>query len=79
MTRTEKVMKLGNAIRDYRGAHINNSDPHADKVWIYPPKPMEKPRVIRAIQRLNLNVPETLMLIDGFKKLSEFRQWIQSL
>lgn len=74
MTRTEKITKLANAIRDYRGAF------HADTgVWIRGPQYMAASRVIRWLERLGVNAKDGMEAINGFRTLDQFRAWMKQL
>ena len=74
MTRPEKVAKLGNAIRDYRGAYHP-----ASKVWIKPPQKHASERVKTCAERLRLDPVKILAQADTFKTYDEMRAWISIL
>jgi len=74
MSRTDKLRKLSNAIRDYRGAYHQDTG-----IWIRRPKPMELGRVQLWLERLGINTTEGMVAIDGFKTLDEFRVWFRSI
>lgn len=74
MSRADKLHKLANAIRDYRGAF------HADTgVWIRGPKYAAASRVIRWLESLGINTNEGLKAIRDFRTLDEFRAWFRKL
>lgn len=78
MTRTEKVKKLANAIREYRGASSTPAD--ADNVlWKYPPKPSAVTRVKAWLERLKLDIADSMKRIDGFKSFGEFEAWLRTI
>lgn len=72
MSRTEKLSKLANAVRDYRGA-TNNAQ------WQRPPKHAEIERVKRWLRRLDLDVDACLTRINNFTTCDEFDRWMKSL
>lgn len=74
MSRAEKVSKLRNAIRSYRG--LKNT---GNGKWIQPPNPGAKLAVKKWLAALDLPVEETIEKIDSFKLVSEFNTWISSL
>jgi hypothetical protein len=74
MSRAEKIKKLGNAIREYRGQF----HPRSEK-WIYTPKPAALERVKAWVSRLGLDVQESVQRVNGFKSFAEFHNWISSL
>jgi len=74
MTRPEKIRKLANAVREYRGLYKADT-----KVWIHPPRPSKLGAVIICLHRLKVDVATNVERIDGFKTLGEFNQWIREL
>lgn len=74
LTRTEKVTKLANAIREYRGMY------HAEtKAWIHAPKKAAVERVKVWLERLHLDQCKSLSLIEGFKSFDQFNTWLRSI
>lgn len=71
MTRSQKISKLANAVRAYRGMYHWNS-----KLWIHPPQMTARNRVVKWCERLGLDVSESLNKIDAFKDLPEFWDWL---
>lgn len=82
MTRAEKIKKLANAIKEYRGSYRKEptkDNPDAVK-WIRGPKPHEIIRVKLWLSKLRVNVtPELISRIDGFKSKDEFFSFLQEL
>jgi len=74
MTRADKIRKLANAIKDYRGLYRESNG-----VWIYPPKHSALARVELWIGRLNLPVKATVEAINNFHNVREYHAWIQAL
>lgn len=74
MTKTIKLRKLANAIREYRGAKTPDQ-----KFWVHLPKPAAIGRVRVCLDRLNACTSENFELIDGFQKESEFLEWLKKL
>lgn len=80
MTRSEKVRKLANAIRDYRGITSTPVNTPADEVkWKKAPHQNDLPRVFKWLTSLGLDATSAVKEIDGFKTFAEFRQWIAAL
>ncbi len=73
MSRLEKIKKLANAIRRYRGAYHPES-----KKWIRAPKPKEAIHVTRWLKNLGVGT-ELMAKINGFKTQDEMRVWILEL
>ena len=77
MTRTERINKLANAIKAYRGSY----NPETKK-WIRPPQPDKRANVIKWLHSLAHHpnvITAELNIIDGFKNHDEFRNWIKKL
>lgn len=74
MTRTEKIRKLGNAIKDYRGLYRETTGE-----WIYPPKYEAMSRIVVWLERLKLPVQNSLDTINNFKSIKDYKNWVQSL
>ncbi len=74
MTRSQKISKLANAIRSYRGLYHANT-----KEWIHYPQQKSANRVRIWLERLQIDFEEAFRKIDGFKNLDEFRAWLNSL
>lgn len=81
MTRSEKIHKLANAIRDYRGG--TSSQPGAVKVvWKHAPQPHKLKRIRELLGLLQYDLEEQdffVKQIDGFKTYAEFDVWIGKL
>lgn len=76
MTRAEKLRKLGNAVREYRGVYL----PHTGK-WVRPPNQGKAKNILYWLDRLG--VPEAdrgwaLKDIQEFKSYDEFRAWMRT-
>lgn len=78
MTRTAKITKLANAIREYRGI---TQTPHGAEhpIWRRAPNPKAIARIGHWITQLNLDVTESVKAIDGFKSFDEFRAWLKGI
>ena len=84
MSRTERIKKLANAIKLYRGAYAADSGQ-----WIRRPQPARRADVERHLRELhsikwtdaevNRLVAADLALVDGFKAKDEYEVWIQRL
>ena len=74
MSRTEKLAKLRNAIRSYRGLKSTTTGK-----WQQPPNPSAKLAIKKWAEALGRPVEETINKIDSFKLVSEFNAWISSL
>lgn len=74
MTRNEKLRKLGNAVREYRGAYEARSGK-----WVYAPKRDASDRVRHWLSELNFDVGKGLKFIDECKTLDQFRTWVSAL
>lgn len=77
MNRAQKIHKLSNAIREFRG--LGKSQDGKITEWTFPPRPSALPRVKAWLLRLRLDVPESLEKIASFKTIVEFRAWIEKL
>lgn len=74
MNHNEKVAKLGNAIREYRGSYDSKT-----KKWIRPENKGALTRVKTWLSRIGRSqdqIPKDVERIDGFAHTDEFRQWI---
>lgn len=74
MTRNEKIHKLANAIKRYRGSY----DPKTGK-WLRAPQKMELGKVCRWLSELGINNAGSVDKIDGFKTLDAFNAWIRTV
>jgi hypothetical protein len=74
MSRTDKIKKLANAIREYRGLRDIQS-----KKWIRSPKPSAGIRVVKWLTELGLNAQVEFVRVNTFTKVSEFHEWLKQL
>lgn len=74
MTRTERIRKLANAIKDYRGSYNKNTG-----AWIRPPDHMALARVTCWLKRLDRNIPVDLDRIDKFVSHSDMVKFLKEL
>lgn len=74
MTRQQKISKLGNAIKDYRGAYVPDSGK-----WVRAPDRRALDRVTVWLRRLHLDVAGSMKFIDEFHSFGEFNKWIGGL
>jgi len=77
MSRNEKIRKLANAVKDFRGMCHGTPEKHGK--WVRPPQPTQMARVVVWLERLNLPVQETLHLIRSMKTWQEFNDWTKTL
>ncbi len=77
MTRSQKISKLANAIRAYRGMFNPQSD--GSKQWVRHPQQSARDRIAVWLERLKLNVQEGLAAIDGFASFEEMRTWLNKI
>lgn len=79
MTRLDKLKKLSNAVREYRG--VTYSPVGSKKVeWTHPPRKAELPRVRSWLGRLGVvDVDAAVEKIDGFKSYDEYYDWVKGL
>lgn len=77
MTRSEKITKLANAIREYRGSYVPNSEP---RKWIRHPKPGAKERVLQWLERLGVKDKIAAMQsVDGFVNIDDMLAYLTEL
>lgn len=75
MSRYDKLKKLGNAIREYRGSYHARSGK-----WIQPPRPEAVARVLRWLAELKIEEPiVALAEIQQFKTFDEMRAWLRNI
>ena len=74
MTRNQRIAKLANAIREYRGRWNPKT-----KKWVQPPNPAKKANMVRWASTIGLH---TLMVVhnaDNFATMDEFDRWIRDI
>lgn len=71
MSRNDKLHKLGNAVREWRGRYDARK-----KRWLVPPKESARERVIRWLTDLGLDVLPSLAFLAKVKTEREFNAWI---
>lgn len=74
MTRAERIRKLGNAVREYRGMFHPET-----KAWIHAPKLGRLAGVKLWIGRLGLDERHALEFIDNCRTWAELREWMAKL
>ncbi len=75
MTRSKRLSKLGNAIREYRGVYYSNSGK-----WKRPPKPEAVKNILRWLTSLGVEEPITCLSdIQAFRNFDEMREWIAKI
>jgi hypothetical protein len=75
MTRNEKLKKLGNAIREYRGVYYS----HTGK-WKRPAKPEKEGNILIWLERLGIQEPMPMIAdIQEFKNFDQMREWLSRL
>lgn len=72
MSRNEKIQKLANAIKEFKGAR------HGD-TWIRTPKPSARDRILHWIKELDLEEWPTIASINSFSTIEQFNRWISTL
>jgi hypothetical protein len=79
MTRTERIRKLGNAIRAYRGVtnRVFSAGEHVS--WQIAPDRRALMRVHKWLLALNLDFDTNIKIINGFKTFGEFDEWLNKL
>ncbi len=76
MTRNQKIHKLANAIRRYRGSTTQKDG----KVrWKTPPHKVAAAQVKEWLNRLGMDVDMNLPIIDGFESVQAFNLWLRTL
>jgi len=83
MSRAEKIQKLSNAVKSYRGIATPIVGPNKVLVrWTIEPQP-DKQKVIVGwlldLGRTHEQIEADAKAIDGFTTLKEFNAWINSL
>lgn len=73
MNRSQKIHKLSNAVKDWRGLR----DVGRGR-WIKPPQPHALQRVINWCQRLGLG-PYAVEKIQSFQSVDDFNAWLKTL
>lgn len=71
MTRAEKIKKLVNAVKDWRGSHGGRFPIH--------PKPTARTRVERWVLELKLPFEPTLATLSSFTSFAQFNAWLRTL
>lgn len=74
MKRHEKVHKLANAIKEYRGVYDAKTG-----IWKRHPKPSVELRVCKWLRELRIDTLEGLNTVKGFKHFDEFNKWMKQL
>lgn len=74
MSKNEKLRKLGNAVREYRGSYHPKT-----KAWIHAPKRHSLERVRKWLSELNVDVVSGVAFIDRCETWIQFREWIADL
>ena len=74
MSRDERINKLANAVREYRGVTDARTG-----AWVQTPKPKAELRVARWLEELGIDADEGISMIRSFKTFTEFRSWLKSL
>ena len=75
MSRVEKIKKLGNAIREFRGLKHGNQ-------FICTAKPRASLRIVKWLRALGHDerlICAEIQIIKGFKTTAEFHAWIRDL
>lgn len=78
MSRNQKITKLANAIRRYRGVS-QPLEPGKPVQWITSPKIADRADVVRWLIELGLPVTASLETINGFTLVDQFDNWIRNV
>lgn len=76
MTRGQKISKLANAIRAFKGLF---QDTPYNRIWIHHPQPARIEGIIKWASRLRLNVFEVEKRVKGFTHPDDLRMWLNQL
>ena len=83
MTKEEKLKKLANAIKDYKGSKNwspNSPFPFDETPWNRAPQPLAIGRVLNGLARLKVkNVEEAVNRIEKFTSIEELHNFLRSL
>ena len=79
MNLNEKIRKLANAVKAYRGISDHRPDSSGKIHWRTTPKPASQPQVVKWIEKLGLDPEKTMDQVHGFKNLQEFDEWLKAL
>jgi len=80
MTRSERIKKLANAIKAYRGTTV--PAPGGKTKWLRAPQLARRSDITRHLLALGCSQDEVeldAMMIDSFNQVSQFEAWIKSL
>lgn len=77
MSRESIKNKLGRAVRSYRGV-ARGKRPDGTVIWIQPPRPAERPRVVKLLDELCCPDNE-IEIVDMLQTVDEYNQWIKTL
>jgi len=81
MSKAEKIHKLANAIKDFRGC--TSTPLGAVKVnWIRSPRPDRLTKVVKLLGELGCDAGQTKQAVEDilkFKTLDDFNNWIKAL
>lgn len=80
LTRAERIKKLGNSIRRYRGEY-RPSEQVAGKAikWLTPPDPSAKEDVVNWFERLGYDSRLEMGRVDGLKNHTEMAEFMKGL
>jgi len=79
MTRSQRISKLSNAIKAYRGRHV--PAPGGKRKWLHSPQLARRADIVRHLVELGRTQEQIeldAMMIDSFSHVSQFEQWIKS-
>ncbi|MCK9587752.1 MAG: hypothetical protein M0Q93_00130 [Terrimicrobiaceae bacterium] len=74
MNRAEKLKKLENAVKEYRGTYHPNT-----KKWIRPPKVAAKLAIQKYCELLGIDFEAAILSIDNFQTFAQMRTWFSSI
>jgi hypothetical protein len=78
MSKTDKIRKLANAIRRYRGVTSTPADAVKPK-WRHAPCRSAEIDCKRWLEELCLDVPKSMTVIESFNNFEEFNTWLKRL
>jgi hypothetical protein len=74
LSKTDKILKLANAIREYRGIFDLRT-----QSWKKPPNKGAMKRIRRWLDSLGIATVENTKAIDGFKTFDEMNAWLKEV
>lgn len=80
MTRTEKIRKLANAVKAYKGAYnVTTLDEKARIKWLRSPQIDKRKPIVKwllALGRTHAQIEQDAKTIDGLQNREQFHNWL---